>query len=317
MSRKLRPNLPGLAFHVTNRTNGKVHWFTEDIRCEVVKIIAETLPRSDARLIAQTVMSNHFHLLVQQGNAPLSRLMQPICRRIAIVVKRIHGHAGHVFGQPYASIPCVTADHVRQVIYYTHRNPVKASICSDAADYAWSSHHAYTGTQAICKAKYELPALMLWPALELFACTAAATAADMYAGYHRFCTWREECDALPEGVPRAPGPVYPWGDVWWTRRFRPGPPPDEDWVPDLRDLVLHALRELAPDMSLELLRLPRRTRERINLCKQIIARAVSAGYTGVEIARFLNVAECTVSRIADKVFRQQVAAQTTRPTPPR
>ncbi len=313
MSRKNRSYLPGAAFHLTSRTNDKQHWFDADVRSAIVHIVAHTLKRTDAQLIGYAIMSNHFHFIVRQGVAPLARLMQPICRRTALHVRRKLARDGHIFARPFFDKPCANADHLRQALYYAHRNPVEAGMCMQATDYAWSSHHAYAGTVATCQAEHALPALRLTPMPDLFACTADATAEDMYAGYMRFSRWREECDQLPEGVPRPPGPVFPWGDVCWAQRFRPMPLVGDRYVPDLRDLVLQGLRELAPETPLEVLRLRRGGRAMTAVRWEIIARAIAAGHRAVAIARFLNVSETTISRVADRVFVRQNAVASATP----
>jgi REP element-mobilizing transposase RayT len=149
MGRRKRSYLPGAAFHLTARTSGHEHWWADDkLRNSVVGIVSDALHRTDARLVAFTIMTNHFHLTVRQGIDPLARLMHPVCQRIALLVRRAHGREGHIFERQFRDKPCASADHLRQVIYYTHRNPVKAGMCAEANEYVWSSACAYTGVQS-------------------------------------------------------------------------------------------------------------------------------------------------------------------------
>jgi REP element-mobilizing transposase RayT len=300
--------LPGAAFHLTARTSGHEHWWADDkLRSAVTGIVRDGLRRTDTRLIAFAIMTNHFHLTVRQGYDPLARLMHPICQRIALLVRAVHGREGHIFERRFRDKPCSSADHLRQVIYYTHRNPVKAGMCADASAYAWSSACAYTGLRR-ASTDDELLHPALTPALELFARTAEANVQEMHAGYLEFARWRTACDALPAGVRRPDGPLFPWGDVYSAQQFRVLPPPEGFTTrPDLRDLVLQALAELAPTVDLQLLRLRKGPRFVSAVRHQIITRAISAGHRGVTIARFLNVSEGIVSRVADEVYRKKSA----------
>ena len=298
--------MPGAAFHLTSRTNGHEHWWLEDwLRSAIVNIVGESLRRTDTRLVAFTIMTNHFHFTVRQGTDPLSRFMQPVCRRVALLVRRVHGREGRIFERRFRDTPCADADHLRQAIYYIHRNPVKAGFCSSATDYVWSSACAYLGVRPAPSID-SIAQPPLTPALELFARTAGATAEDMYAGYQEFARWREACDALDEDQAKPPAPVFPWGDIYATRHFRVTPPP-EVYIkkPDLRDVVHQGLRELAPDLDLEMLRFRRGPQQLSVIRNAIIIRAISAGHTGVTVARFLNVSETTVSKVANAIYHER------------
>ena len=252
-------------------------------------------------------MSNHFHLTVRQGTDPLARFMHSICQRTALLVRRIHGREGHIFERQFRDKPCSGPDHLRQVIYYTHRNPVKAGMCAEAGEYVWSSACAYTGVRPP-PTDYEIVRPALTPALELFARTAEASVQEMHAGYLEFVRWRVACDALPPDVPRPQGPQFPWGDVYASDHFRVQPSPETfSGKVDLRDLVRHALAELAPGVDLELLRMRRGPVQLTALRREIIRRAISAGHRGIAIARYLNVSEATVSKIANQFYRERWA----------
>ncbi|MGH7469419.1 MAG: transposase [Longimicrobiales bacterium] len=296
--RTRRSHLPGAAFHITSRTTGREHWFTDQVKNEIVAIIAASLPLSDAHLIAYAVMSNHFHLVIKQGARSLAQLMQPICRRIALAVHRVHGREGHVFERSFRDIACVDPDHLRHAIIYTHRNPTKAGICNDAGDYAWSSHHAYCGTAATPWVHERFMVPFLTPALGLFARTANATPEDLYAGYARFMAWRDEHDRIPEAAGRPPAPLYPWGDTFWGMHFsRVASASGTPTKADLRDLVNHVLRVQAPNVDIEWLRLCRGG-PMATIRNAVIARAIAADHRGADIARYLNVSESLVSRVA-------------------
>jgi REP element-mobilizing transposase RayT len=143
MARRLRPYFPGGVFHVTARTHGGHPWFDEAMRDFVCDCLATVQRRVDARLFAFTIMPNHLHLVLQQGDHPLGRFMQPLLTRVAMAVRKKYDLIGHVFGTRYWSHPCVTQDYLEACIGYVHRNPVKAGLCGVATEYRWSSAAFY------------------------------------------------------------------------------------------------------------------------------------------------------------------------------
>src|SRR5687768_3789144 len=138
MPRRLRPYLPGTAFHVTTRALNREKFFNAKIRDRIVDILADCLPRTDTHLLAFVIMTNHLHLVVRQGVAPLGLLMQLVKRRVALMVQRELGRTGPIFDRRYFANPCSDPDHLRSAIAYTHRNPLTAKLCKDACDYRWS-----------------------------------------------------------------------------------------------------------------------------------------------------------------------------------
>ncbi|MGH7467008.1 MAG: REP-associated tyrosine transposase [Longimicrobiales bacterium] len=301
MPRRKRSYHPGCVFHLTSRSSGREHWFDEELRDDIVRVIRDALHRTDARLIAFVIMSNHMHLIVKQGNAPLARLMQPVGRRTALLVQKKHGRSGHILERGFHDRECASSDHLRQAIYYIHRNPVKAGLCAVASEYHWSSHHVYCGAPA--SLREGSPAIT--PALELFAASANATTHDLYAGYDQFADWRRRCDALPPDVAHPRGPVFPWGDLCWSRDFHRTPIRDDSSRRDLCDIARQTIREIAPGLTLDLLCVRGGGRLTTITRREIVARAKAAGHCGAAIARYLNLSETTVSRVATTVFIRQ------------
>src|SRR5262245_15573974 len=112
MPRRKRSYVPGGAFHITARTHSGEFWF-DDLRSERVEIIAIGLSRTDAALIAFAVMTNHLHLVIRQGEAPLSQLMHPVCQRAAYAVQRRLKRKGYVMGYRYFDTLCREEAHLR------------------------------------------------------------------------------------------------------------------------------------------------------------------------------------------------------------
>ena len=303
MSRKLRSYLPGMVFHVTSRTNGKEHWFDEALRSEIVSIFATSLRHSDAQLLAYVVMTNHFHLIIRQGVTPLGRTLQSINGRIALKVQRRLGRTGHIFERPYGDRPCADPDYLRNAIVYTHLNPVRAGICSDPLEYEWSSHRTYAALPSAPRNAHAVEP-HITPAMQLFAHRNHRAISRGQSCYDRFVIWRRQCDMATEEL--GDGPVCIEGDEYWALHFGIGRcrtgEAGEKQRPDLRDLVRQSLREMAPPITLEHLRLRSCTDTIVSTRRAIIKRAVLAGFPGADIARYLNVSKTTVSRIATSLI---------------
>lgn len=290
MSRRKRSHLPGTVFHLTSRTHRKELLFLNDaLRDDIVDIIDKSLTRSDASLIAFTIMPNHLHVVVRQGDAPLSQLMHPLCRGVARASQRRLKLKGHIFGDRFHDKECSGADHLREIVVYTHRNPVRARLCELPADWKWSSRPFYVG-ETMLKPRID-------GALGLFAVSPDDDRAALYAGYLRYEEWRRACDCLAEGELRPPQPLYPAGDQYYARHFTTTPLVERPPRPDLCDIAWKAINELAPGLSLQDVVHYHGSRQIAALRKVIIERALRAGHRNRPVARYMHASDTLVSRV--------------------
>jgi REP element-mobilizing transposase RayT len=290
-------------FHITARVQGREALFA-GIEDRVVRIIEETRYVSDSAIVAHAVMPNHLHLLVIKGSLPLHTLMQPLLRRVALLVQRHHGREGHVFERRYNHVACLDVDYVRNVIAYIHLNGARKGMCDDASDFPWSSHQEYRCIAAANPSLERTAAIARM--VRLFGSVEVDDVATCAANYEAFIAWRLHCDHLlaQPDIGLLPAPPYTRaGDEYWNQAFhtacavatardRPGSP-----QLDVRDFMRLALQELAPDLPLSELRSGSRSRPLVRIRRVIIVRALMAGYSNRRIARFLNVSDTTVSNI--------------------
>jgi REP element-mobilizing transposase RayT len=283
--------LPGAAFHITARVHRKERCFDDDLRDVIVSIIARALPRSDAQLLAWSIMPNHYHLVVRQGTAPLSQLLQPINREIALSVHRKQRRKGYVFERRFFSKPSLDADQLRDAIIYTHRNALRAKLCPDVGAWRWCSHRHYLGEITPSDHPH------LHVPLELFA--NSADGKDGRAGYLRYLEWREACDNLNDDGIKPVRPSTFYGDNHWMKNFN-APPQAVIATPeiDLRDVVVRTLKEIDPRLTVDDVRAGWRTRPMIAVRREIIVNAINARHRVADIARFLNMSDTAVSRVA-------------------
>lgn len=307
MGRRIRPHLCGATFHVTTRVHRREALFTPALRSALVSIVWEQVDRSDVELFAYVIMPNHLHLVLRQGKAPLHRFVQPILRRAALLVQRSHRREGHVFERRYRDRPCGDPDYIRNAIIYTHLNPVRAGLCSEPGEYSWSSH-ALWANQALSAATSPHP-IALSRATQLFASAPDQTPRELSLNYLAFLTWRQAYDRAQAAeadnaqmVTLPPRPIVGSGDESWVVhqpsqrdvsegpvRAPPATPNSITTRADLRTIASAASRAIGPGLDLDLVRSRWGGSPYVRARHEIILRASTAGYRGVEIAAFLRI----------------------------
>jgi REP element-mobilizing transposase RayT len=215
MPRRKRCYLPGSAFHLVARTNRGEEFFCDPERRDfIVNAIDRSIRKTDVRLYAFAVMSNHIHLVIRQGVDSIAQLMHPLLREVARAVHRWETGDGHIFSRPFYESPCSDPAYLRQAIAYVNLNPERAELCDDSIDYAWTSHAEYCNR--VIEARVRSTELV--SILPLFASgIPGQSEVNDYLAYLRWC---RRCDSMPDGVRRPPAPNAPVGDDYWTRHFQ-------------------------------------------------------------------------------------------------
>lgn len=141
MPRPVRISVADGCYHVLNRGNGRANVFHKQEDYEAfLRLIGEACERLPMRVLAYCLMPNHFHLALQPWkNGDLSRWMQWLT---TAHVRRYHRHynsSGHVWQDRYKSFPIESDEHLRTVLRYIERNPLRANLVQRAQDWEWSS----------------------------------------------------------------------------------------------------------------------------------------------------------------------------------
>ncbi len=90
-------------------------------------------------------MTNHVHLVVVPGREDsLEILLRRLHGRYAQMVNARRLRSGHLWQNRFFSCP-LSADHLRRVLAYVERNPVRAGLVAEAEQYEWSSAAIHLG----------------------------------------------------------------------------------------------------------------------------------------------------------------------------
>lgn len=93
-------------------------------------------------LYAYCLMDNHVHLLVKEGEE-LGISMKRLTVGYVQFHNKKYGRTGHLFLNRYHSEVVEDDRYLLAVTRYIHRNPVKAHLVSDPAEYPYSSYKNY------------------------------------------------------------------------------------------------------------------------------------------------------------------------------
>ncbi len=97
---------------------------------------------------ALCIMGTHYHLLVSTPDGSLAEGIQRAHSAHAIRRNRHHAtRRGAVFGRRYDVFPIRDGEHLRNALRYIPRNPVKAGLCRDPADWPYGTYRAIAGIE--------------------------------------------------------------------------------------------------------------------------------------------------------------------------
>jgi REP element-mobilizing transposase RayT len=114
-------------------------------RARYLQLLGGALRHTDAKVLAWCVMSNHVHLVVEAGQAPLWRLMKSVHVGYANWKNRREGRIGPLFADRYKAVLVDREEYLLELVRYVHLNPVRARVAERPEDSRWSSHRAYLG----------------------------------------------------------------------------------------------------------------------------------------------------------------------------
>jgi REP element-mobilizing transposase RayT len=111
--------------------------------------MGEASERYGVRIHGFCLIPNHFHMLMQQQELPVSQAMRSLETNYARYFNKKYHKTGHVFQGRYRGILCDQASHLLELLRYIHLNPVRAGLVEMAHAWPWSSLSAYLGLRPL------------------------------------------------------------------------------------------------------------------------------------------------------------------------
>ena len=93
-------------------------------------------------------MTNHVHLLLKTGLAPIATVMRRSLTGHAVQFNRRHKRHGHLFQNRYKSFLCEEEPYLLELVRYIHLNPLRAGVVKELKDlnkYPYCGHSVIMG----------------------------------------------------------------------------------------------------------------------------------------------------------------------------
>ncbi|MBV5323120.1 MAG: transposase [Ilumatobacteraceae bacterium] len=144
MPRHPRLYLDGVPLHIVQRGhNRQPCFFAEADYQAYLTWLDDAAHRTDCRLHAYVLMTNHIHLLLTPSSEQsAARLMVAMGRRYVPYINASYQRSGTLWEGRYKSSPIQSETYLLACMRYIELNPVRAGICTDPAQYRWSSYRA-------------------------------------------------------------------------------------------------------------------------------------------------------------------------------
>jgi len=149
MPRKARIDAPGALHHIIIRGIERRAIFrnTTD-RNDFLSRLSTILPETSTGCFAWTLMTNHVHLLLKTGLAPIATVMRRLLTGYAVNFNLRHKRHGQLFQNRYKSFLSEEDVYLKELVRYLHLNPLRAKqvrTLNQLKTYPYSGHSALMG----------------------------------------------------------------------------------------------------------------------------------------------------------------------------
>jgi len=144
MARMGRVVIPGYPHHVTQRGNRRQKtFFSDDDYRHYIELISEFSRQAETEVWAYCLMPNHVHLvMVPKHEDGLRATLGETHRRYTRNINFRNGWRGHLWQERFHSF-VMDEQYLLATVRYVERNPVKARLCRQPAEWHWSSAFAH------------------------------------------------------------------------------------------------------------------------------------------------------------------------------
>jgi putative transposase len=144
MPRRARIALPNVPVHLIQRGNNRQPcFFADEDYHRYLDWLSEYAAKTDCRVHAYVLMTNHVHLLISAEKADAGgALMKLLGQRYVQYVNRVYRRSGTLWEGRFRSCPVQEEDYLLGCQRYIELNPVRANMVAHPAEYRWSSYRA-------------------------------------------------------------------------------------------------------------------------------------------------------------------------------
>jgi len=141
-----RIEVPYGYYHVGTRGNNKRSIYADDRDRDLFLLLLRRVARRYGwSFYAYCLMGNHYHLVLQIGEAGISRGMCELNTGWAITYNSRHERVNHLLGRRFWSELITSDAYLLEACRYVVQNPVRAGVCAACEDWTWSSYRATIG----------------------------------------------------------------------------------------------------------------------------------------------------------------------------
>jgi len=125
-------------YHIVMRGTDRRIIFSNDADCKYfLNVLENVQEKAGFTLFAWCLMGNHVHLLIKEGDEPLSIVFRRIGASYVYYYNAKYQLCGHLFQDRFHSEAVEDEKYLYDVLKYICMNPVKAGLCSKPFEYKW------------------------------------------------------------------------------------------------------------------------------------------------------------------------------------
>lgn len=144
MPRQTRELSKSKVYHIMIRGNEKKDIFLDnEDRGKFISTLYDKNNEKKWCLYAFCLMDNHVHLLINEGEESISRIMKRISTSYVYYFNKKYTRVGHLLQDRYRSEAIENDRYLLAAARYIHNNPVKAGMVGEPSQYEWSSYNLY------------------------------------------------------------------------------------------------------------------------------------------------------------------------------
>ena len=147
MARRKVDCASGQYYHIYNRgANRGLIFHVDDNYLFLLRRLNEHSTKLGISVIAYCLMPNHFHFLLRQdGEFPISHLMQAVFNSYTKAFNKAFGRTGTLFEGPFEATHVDRNDYLVHLCRYIHRNPLDAGLVSNPSQWPFSNYLEWIG----------------------------------------------------------------------------------------------------------------------------------------------------------------------------